>query len=200
LLAVRNTVDGEYWPRHTLEGTGLPVVGIGTDGFRTADGLVSFARALLGYEGFVVRFDDGLWLKIKADDYVMKHKAKDSILQEKNVLALVLSGGLDDVLPLLDESDASDARAYRDGVESGIAQTVETLRLFVAANDNVPQKEYALDKVPTLPPHLRSLAFMARKTDAREAVRAALVASTSSQTRVDEHRALHGATWNKEPA
>jgi hypothetical protein len=147
-----------------------------------------------------VRFDDGLWLKIKADDYVMKHKAKDSILQEKNVLALVLSGGLDDVLPLLDESDAADARAYRDGVESGIAQTVETLRLFVAANDNVPQKEYALDKVPTLPPHLRSLAFMARKTDAREAVRAALVASTSSQTRVDEHRTLHGATWNKEPA
>lgn len=54
----------------------------------------------------------------KGEDYVLKHKAKDSILQEKNILQLVLSGGIDDVLPLLDAPDASTAVSYRDAVQS----------------------------------------------------------------------------------
>jgi RNA ligase len=195
LLAVRNTVDGAYWSRSVLDGTGLPVVPVHNSA-SSGLGFAAYARTVLGFEGFVVRFDNGLWVKAKGDDYVLKHKAKDSILQEKNILQLVLSGGLDDVLPLLDEADADAARSYRDSVEAGVSKTVANLSRFVAANENVPQKDFAIDHVRRLPKILQPLAFTIRKgVDAGEAVRARIIATASSQTSVDEHRELHNARW-----
>lgn len=195
LLAVRNTVDGAYWPRPVLEGTGLPVVSVHSSATSGTE-FAAYARTVLGFEGFVLRFDNGLWVKAKGDDYVLKHKAKDSILQEKNILQLVLSGGLDDVLPLLDDADADAARSYRDSVEAGVSKTVADLSRFVAANENVPQKDFAIDHVRRLPKILQPLAFTIRKgVDAGEAVRSRIIATATSQTSVDEHRELHGATW-----
>lgn len=195
LLAVRNTVDGEYWPRSVVEGMGIPVVPV-HDAASNGHDFAAYARAVLGFEGFVVRFESGLWVKAKGEDYVLKHKAKDSILQEKSILQLVLAGGLDDVLPLLDEPDADAAKVYRDAVESGVARTVDSLARFIAANENVPQKEFAVEKVTALPKTMRSLAFTVRKgVDAGEAVRAFLIANATSQTRVDECRDLHNARW-----
>lgn len=195
LLAIRNTFDGQYWPRSVLEGIGTRLVQIHDSASSGVD-FAAYARAVLGMEGFVVRFESGLWVKAKGDDYVLKHKAKDSILQEKNILALVISGGIDDVLPLLDDHDADAARSYRDAVEAGVAATVISLRHFVAANENVPQKEFALDHVRRLPKLLQPLAFTIRKgVDAGEAVRARIIACATSQTSVDEHRDLHNARW-----
>lgn len=195
LLAVRNTVDGAYWPRSLLDGTGLPVVPVHSSATSGTE-FAAYARTVLGFEGFVVRFDNGLWVKAKGDDYVLKHKAKDSILQEKNILQLVLSGGLDDVLPLLDDADADAARSYRDSVEAGVSKTVEDLSRFVAANENVPQKDFAIDHVRRLPKILQPLAFTVRKgVDADDAVRARIIATATSQTSVDEHRELHNARW-----
>ena len=200
LLAIRNTVSGEYCTRKTCQAYAtamdVPLVTVFDSAHATGADFATYARAVMGFEGFVVRFENGLWVKAKGEDYVLKHKAKDSILQEKNVLALVLSGGLDDVLPLLNEPDAKAARAYRDVVEAGLAQTAGDLRRFVADNDNVPQREFATEKVSSLPKPLRSLAFTIRKgVDADEAVRTLLMANTSGQARVDEFRDLHGARW-----
>jgi RNA ligase len=52
-------------------------------------------------EGIVLRFDTGHMVKVKADDYVLRHKSKDSISQEKNVLQTILSDSVDDLIPLL---------------------------------------------------------------------------------------------------
>ncbi|MEZ2132500.1 MULTISPECIES: RNA ligase [unclassified Sinorhizobium] len=200
LLAIRETISGSYTTRYFCESWAgymcMPIVTIHNSSHTTGEGFAAYARTVLGMEGFVVRFDNGLWVKAKGDDYVLKHKAKDSILQEKNILALVLSGGLDDVLPLLDEPDADAARSYRDAVEAGIARTVAELSRFVAANQNVLQKEFALDHVRRLPKLLQPLAFTIRKgVDAGEAVRARIIAGATSQAAVDEHRELHNARW-----
>lgn len=200
LLAIRETVSGYYTTRQFCEAwgaeMGVDIVPVHNSGERTGADFAAYARAVLGFEGFVVRFENGLWVKAKGEDYVLKHKAKDSILQEKNILALVLTGGLDDVLPLLDEPDADAARSYRNAVEAGVERTVVDLRRFLAANENVPQKEFAVEKVAALPKPMRSLAFTARKgVDAGEAVRALLIANTNNQTRVDEFRELHNARW-----
>lgn len=200
LLAIRETDSGYYTTRPFVEAwaghMGVCAVPVHGSAYATADGFLAYARTLLGAEGFVVRFDDGLWVKAKADDYVMKHKAKDSILQEKNVLALVLSGALDDVLPLLDEPDANAARAYRDAVEAGIAKTADFMARFTHefANDN--PKTFAVERVPTLRKELRPLAFTLRKGgEPNDVVRAHVAANLNSQTKVDETRVLHGAEW-----
>lgn len=195
LLAIRNNEDGTYWPHATLAATGLPCVSSPSSQYTTAADFLAFARAVTDAEGFVVRWNDGAMVKAKGEDYVLKHRAKDSILQEKNILALVLNGGLDDVLPLLDEADAEAARQYATDVTSGITQVAMDITRFCVANDNVDQKRFATEFVPRLPAHLRPLAFTVRQgKDAGVEIRKRLLAA-NSQTKVDELRPLHGAVW-----
>lgn len=197
LLAVRGNILGEYWTHSMLTNVGLPLVAHHDHrNARTAD-FLAYARAIQGAEGFVVRFDSGLWVKAKGDDYVLKHKAKDSILQEKNILALVLNGGLDDVLPLLDEADARAAREYAASVEAGIAFTANWLWERVANTEGMTQKDFALNVVPSLEPVFRPAAFQVRSgQNPRDVVCARIAANTNSQSQVDASRDLHGAKWN----
>lgn len=196
LLAVRDNVTGAYWPHGDLAATGLPTVRHHDPRHTSAADFLAYARAIQGAEGFVVRFENGLWLKAKGGDYVLKHRAKDSILQEKNILALVLNGGLDDVLPLLDAPDADAARAYAAAVEQGLHRTAQELAAFVSANENVPQRVFAMEHVNRLPAEFRPLAFRIRQgNSALAVVTDRIAANTNSQTQVDANRALHGATW-----
>lgn len=200
LLAVRHNYSGSYQDRASAamwaRDMGIPLVTHHSPQHTSAADFLAYARAIQGAEGFVVRFDSGLWVKAKGDDYVLKHKAKDSILQEKNILALVLNGGLDDVLPLLDDTDAKAAREYAAAVEAGIAATAGRVARVVTDNDNVPQKDFALNVVPVLPPLWRPVAFQVRAgQNPRDVIRARIAANTNSQTQVDANRALHGARW-----
>lgn len=200
LLAIRHNETGQYMQHGELRlyasEFGVPCVTVHPSTWPTASEFVDYARAVVGSEGFVVRFSDGTMVKAKGEDYVLKHRAKDSILQEKNIMALVLSGGLDDVLPLLDAPDAEAAEAYRDVLLAGIDRTAAELLAVVSANDNLSQKEFALGPVKELPVGLRALAFQVRSgTDAALAVRTCLIARATSQTSVDETRHLHGARW-----
>lgn len=201
LLAIRRHEDGFYYPRAVAADwatdLGVPLVTHHDPRHTKAEDFLAYARAIQGAEGFVVRFDNGLWVKAKGDDYVLKHKAKDSILQEKNILALVLNGGLDDVLPLLEAADADAARAYAAAIEAGIAQTADELDRRVAANSNLPQKEFALNFASELPALLQAPAYQVRRgLPARDVIRARIAANTNSQSQVDAHRALHGAVWS----
>ncbi len=200
LLAIRRHDDGFYYPPSVCtdwaKDMHLGYVTHHVPRHTNAADFLAYARSIQGSEGFVVRFDSGLWVKAKGDDYVLKRRAKDSILQEKNVLALVLSGELDDVLSLLDEPDAKAAREYAAAIEMGLHQTAQNLAAFVVANDNLAQKEFATVAVPRLPAELRPLAFRVRQgNSALAVVRERLAANTNSQSQVDANRALHGATW-----
>lgn len=201
LLALRETEYGHYmdidsvsyWA-HSMGVSAVPIRDIGHCG--NASDFSAYARAVTGIEGFVVRFDSGLWVKAKGEDYVLKHKAKDSILQEKNVLALILSGGIDDVLPLLEDSDAVAVQNYRGAVMDGVLKTSDHLTRFVAANDNLTQKEFAISAIPTLPAHMRSLAYMVRGgASAIDVVTGSLLKATGSSAAVEANRPLHGAVF-----
>lgn len=200
LLAVRDMLTGDYHSCGDLEGwsqdMGIDPVRSYPSDWNTGPDFLAFARAVQGKEGFVLRFADGTWVKAKGEDYVLKHKAKDSILQEKNVLALVLRGELDDVLPLLEQEDRTAAETYRDTVMAGVSTTASRLQHFVAANDNLDQKKFAVEAVPTLPVAMRGLAFQVRRgLPANDVVLGALEKAVGSQTSVDEARHLHGAVW-----
>ncbi len=200
LLAMRATKDGGYMGDDMLQRSAaalqVPAVPLRYSDWSSSQAFADYAHAVTGMEGFVVRFDSGLWVKAKGDDYVLKHRAQDSITHEKNVLALVLSGGLDDVLPLLDPSDHMEIAEYQVKVILGIEQTAAVIRAFVAANDNLDQKSFALNAVPTLPPILRPIAYLVRNgAGASDVVREALKRTTGTQQAVNASRPLHGATW-----
>ncbi|MGX1786858.1 RNA ligase [Bosea sp. NPDC055332] len=194
LLAVREIVSGHYLARYDLEGIalqlGVPAVTLHQSG----PDFLAHARAVRGMEGFVVRFASGLWVKAKGEDYVLKHKAKESVLQEKNVLALVLRSELDDVLPLLEPCDRQAVETYRDGVLRGVSETVTRLDYLVGQGAALTQKEFAVSAVPAMPAELRSLAFKVRAgAPARDAVVSTILKQCGSASGVDLARPLFGA-------
>lgn len=199
-LAIRDTITGDYWEHSWLvdaaDDMGVPLVRSYPADYTTATEFMAFARAVTGMEGFVVRFSDGLWVKAKGDDYVLKHKAKDSILHEKNVLAMVLGGQVDDVLPLLEPEDRDAILTYQRDVLAGVDAAAGLVRALVDDGAALDQKAFAVEHLRDKPGFLRSLAFSVRAgTDARSAVIAAIERQTGSKTAVDAARHLHGAQW-----
>jgi len=200
LLAIRDNATGAYdppdWVAEVAASMGVAAVPHHLSDWNSGQAFADYARAVQGMEGFVVRFADGTWVKAKGEDYVLKHKAKESVLQEKNVLALIARGELDDVLPLLDADDRSSIEAYRDVVESGLRRTAEELAGHVYGGRELDQKTFATIHQQGIVPSLRPLAFQIRSgASASEAVRSAVMKSSGSQSAVDAARHLHGAIW-----
>jgi RNA ligase len=111
MLALRRNRDGIYMDLNYCD----PLVRM-VPMYGSVDG--SFAeyiarqRGREGREGDIIRFSSGHMLKVKNDWYVRIHKVKDKIRTDRHILALVLEGMIDDVMPHLDERDFSRVRDY----------------------------------------------------------------------------------------
>jgi RNA ligase len=130
LVAVRDNVTGVYLPYEHMITFGLfwklPVVGYLNEDFERDCGnklesMVEVIRDLgSDVEGYVVRFEDGHMIKIKSDDYVRIHRAKDTIMQEKRVIEMIVNEKVDDVLPHLIDHDRKALEEFRDEFWSGL--------------------------------------------------------------------------------
>lgn len=201
LLAVRKTVVGTYSPDDDVEYfarcMGVDSVPTTSFSFPSGRAFAEHARAIRGKEGFVVRFSSGLMVKAKGEDYVLKHRAKESVLQEKNVLQLVLRGGIDDVLPLLEPQDRMAVERYRDAVMNGVEEAAELIRLLVASGGRLDQRTFATEHVADIADVYRPLAFKVRSgANPREAVKSAIMKSATSAAGVEHIRPLFDATFD----
>lgn len=120
LTAVRSNVTGEYLKfselRTSLFNREIDLV---KNVYTSDDSIGEFANVikdLQGEEGVVIKFDDGRFVKIKAADYVLKHRALDGLRFEKDVLKLVLLNEVDDVLPLVTPEVRVRLELYRESV------------------------------------------------------------------------------------
>ena len=152
-------------------------------------------------EGVVIRFDSGHMVKIKADDYVLRHKSKDSISQEKNVLQTILGDSVDDLVPLLTPEDAQRIKAFQsafwlcvDGLASEMAD------LFIAGNIMYPdKKDFAVEFVQKkiLSIHAPIMYGMKGGKGSKEVIVDMIHKSISTQTKIDGNRWLWGGlAWN----
>lgn len=93
-------------------------------------------------EGIVIRFP-GDMLKIKADDYVFRHRAISGIRTDRALLELVAEDRLDDLLPLMPVSRREYAEAYRSKVAEGLFNAVAMLRSLDECYSGVPRERLA---------------------------------------------------------
>jgi RNA ligase len=200
LLAIRHTVSGEYTTHETIIRAAeamqvypAPVHVVPRD----PQAFLAHARSVKGLEGFVIRFADGFMVKAKGEDYVLKHRAKESVLQEKNVLALIVRDELDDVLPLLDPIDRTNVERYRADVLAGIAESRDIIAQIVEAGKDADQKTFATVLLKDVIPQVRSLAFQVRAgVNAREAILSSIIKNAGSASGVDHVRPLFNATFH----
>lgn len=92
----------ENYVQYLLAIFDIPVVSmIPSNNFKSINDLAEYVRPLKGEEGFVVTFDDGHRIKIKAEEYVLIHKTLDKIKFDRNIILNVLNETLDDILSVL---------------------------------------------------------------------------------------------------
>ena len=135
-----------------IKGLDIPTVGtVGT--FKDIDSLVTYTRQLEDVEGFIVSFEDGHKIKIKADEYVRIHKCMDRIRFDRNIVDLIINEEVDDIVPLLPEKEIAKVRDFEIRFWEAFKRTEENLMLrFLEAKTNYGEdrKRIALEFIPTL--------------------------------------------------
>jgi RNA ligase len=123
LTAVRDVVSGRYMSRDLMiinaENYNIPVVRQ-FDSQTDMKEFIDYVRNLEDLEGFVVRFDDGHMIKLKCDWYVQIHKAKEAILQDRNIVELILDDKLDDIKAHLPAEDRDRLTYFESQINSRI--------------------------------------------------------------------------------
>jgi RNA ligase len=118
---------------------------------------ISKHRADEGREGFIIRFiggeSNGQMFKGKNDWYVRIHKVKDLIRTDRNIAAIIINEELDDVLPILDETDIATVRAYEarfDAALENVLGRLEGLVTLARVLHGGVKKDVAINFIPNL--------------------------------------------------
>ncbi len=166
LLAVRDLHSGQYTDYDSLQLLGeefnIPVVGALEGSVTDPLAFLEQARVLEDAEGFVVRFDNGHMVKVKAEEYLRLHNMVDMLQLEKNVLDLVLSGSLDDAKALMTDDSRQRVERYLEAVERGAVVAAGQLGVYVQmAIDDVGQdrKRLAVEWINKVEGSDRALLF-----------------------------------------
>jgi RNA ligase len=213
LTGMRYNDTGKYVDYETMKtyatAWNIPVVQA-VDGLAVQDInlFVKQVREWEDSEGVVVRFSSGEMVKIKADDYVLRHKTKDSISQEKNVIATILDDSVDDLVPLLTPQDAERLIQFQNAFWVSLEDVACDLAdLFVTGNTKYPdKKDFAVEFVQkiVLPKYAPIMYAMKAGKGSQEVLIDMIRKSLSSQSKIDQIRWMFsGLNWNhidtKEP-
>jgi RNA ligase len=152
-------------------------------------------------EGVVIRFDSGHMCKIKADQYVLRHKSKDSISQEKNVLDCILQDAVDDLVPLLAPNDVERIQRFQKAFWASVEDvSYEMAQKFLSGNTVYPdKKDFAVEFVQKKvdPTHAPVMYGMKGGKGSRGILVEMIAKSLSSQSKIDSARWMWGGLkWN----
>ncbi|MDX8354534.1 RNA ligase, partial [Cognatiyoonia sp. IB215182] len=200
LLAIREIRTGFYLSMEEITRIAakhdVPVV----QSFGQVEDVASFmrdTRALEGLEGYVIAFEDGHRIKIKADLYALQHKALSDLSQEKNLLGLIAKDSLDDVMPLLAEDIAAEVRGYNDQIMASLKRLEVEITGFVEENRHLERRDFAAKAKAELDRTLQSVAFRALDgTPPRRGLMEILERASASENKVDAIRPLFGMAWS----
>ena len=206
LTGIRDNDTGHYVTHEVMKtyasAWGIPVVkSLAGLAVQNIDLFVKQVREWDDGEGVVLRFDNGHMVKVKADEYVLRHKSKDQISQEKNVLQVILDDSVDDVVPLLTPDDATRLKEFQ-GVfwASVVDLCIDMDHLFQMGVKKYPdKKDFAVEYVQKeIPPMYAPIMYaMKGGKGSRQTIVDMISKSLSTQTKIDDNRWLFGELkWN----
>lgn len=165
--------------------------------------LMEHTRELRDAEGYVIRFDNGHMLKLKAEEYLLFHKTKDNLTMEKNVISMLVNEKVDDLKAFMMAEDRARVERFEAAFWEGLNATVEEYERFfderVVAR-NLDRKRFALEMLPWAKkddPFLGGIVFgLFAGSKARDLVLDIVRKNVSTQTKVDYVRPLwKNARW-----
>lgn len=99
-----------------------------------------------GIEGFVVRLESGLRVKIKTEWYLVQHRAKDSINSPRRLFEACIEEATDDLRSLFHDDPVviamiTEMETFAEGIYN---HTVDQVERFYERNKGLERKEYAI--------------------------------------------------------
>lgn len=164
LTGLRNMNTGVYALHGNLEAIGMayaiPVVRV-FEPQTDMKAFLEYVRDLEDLEGFVVRFDDGHMLKLKCHWYLQIHKAKEAILQDRNIVELILDEKLDDVKAHLPEEDRDHLTHFEIQFNMCVGIVVQSILDIMGKLDdgNIDRKTFAVEMAPQICSYMRPIVF-----------------------------------------
>jgi hypothetical protein len=134
---------------------------------------------------------------------VLRHKVKEQINLEKNVIAIILNDGVDDLIPLLHPNDASRLKDFQRAFWKSFDEvSYEMAELFIAGNKMYPdRKDFAVEYVQKKISPIYSTIMYAMKSGrgSKEILLQLIEKSLISQTKIDQNRWMFGGlNWNSQ--
>lgn len=153
----------------------------------------------LDREGVVLVWPDGYRMKVKSDDYVLKHRTKDSLTEEKNVLELVIRGEIDDLASLVSQREFNALKNYQDKVKRNINEIESYIQKLYDKVKDWSRKDIAVDLKQRLSNPLFTVFWAVYKgKPVRESIETLILQNLSKKKRVEQIRPLIGAVWEEE--
>ena len=176
----------------------IPVVDV-HEPVKNPQAFMDYVRDLQGVEGFVIAWNDGYRVKIKAEEYLRIHKTKDAISLEKNIISLLVNEQMDDVKAFMLPDDRKRVEDFETDFWIGVNQVVKSYDHYfdTVVAHGLDRKRYALEWMPTIKaqdqfaPGIVFGRFDGKNT--RIMVLDIIKRSTGSQTKIDEARHLWGS-------
>lgn len=190
LLAVRERESGAYLGLQDLKkmagpfGVGI-VDEIGVTGPDWSEHS-KVIRAMRGVEGVVIAFDDGHRIKLKSDEYVIRHRALGGVGEEKNTVKALLDDALDDVEPLLSDDIRSRLSSWKEAFSHTIRSEADRMREYCEGIEGLDPKGRALAIQSDLDKPRQAIAFQVLKSrNAVEVLREAIEKNTTTRAKYD---------------
>jgi len=164
LTAMRLMNEGGYFVRSAMEQIAsnheIPIVRQ-FEPQTDMKAFLEYVRDLEDLEGFVVRFDDGHMLKLKCQWYLQIHKAKEAILQDRNIVELILEEHLDDVKAHLPAEDRDRLTQFENDFNVCVGIVVQDILDIMGELDdgNIDRKTFAVEMAPQICPYMRPIVF-----------------------------------------
>jgi RNA ligase len=161
LTAMRDITTGRYMSRDIMANTAdmyfIPMV----REFEPQTDMKAFVDYVRDLEGFVVRFSDGHMLKLKCHWYLQIHKAKEAILQDRNIVELILDEKLDDVKAHLPQEDRDRLSQFEEQLNFTVSYVVYHLAndLSWIREEIIDRKTFALEHAQRYDQYMRALIF-----------------------------------------
>jgi RNA ligase len=205
LTAVRDMRSGNYISYSQMVETGknydIPVVKAIAGDETDIEKIVDHIRKWDDGEGVVIRFDNGHMVKIKADDYVLRHRSKEQINSEKNIIQVILNDSVDDMIPLLTSEDAQRLKDFQQKFWCAVDEVSSDLtKIFKGGDMMYPdKKEFAVEFVNRmlLPIHRPFMFGMKQGKECKQLLTDSIEKSLTSQTKLNDSRWMFGGiSWN----
>lgn len=124
---------------------------------------MDYVHDLKNAEGFVIRWADGYRVKIKAHEYIQIHKAKETILQDRNIVELILEEKLDDIKANLPAEDRDRLTQFENDFNRHIKSIVNgvwiDVQFFKSSRYTGDRKDFAINYAHNFDGYVRPIIF-----------------------------------------